>query len=179
MKYLKRYRELNEGLRDKMTGKPVDDILNDIKDLPNNEKIEKMLYYGLPDKYFPRNSDGWCVYEGELNIGNILFMNIAAFPEKFIVNGDLIVPLAELRELPNDLIVNGDLDCSFNYLTRLPKGLKVQGDLHASDNNISELPQDLVVGGVLDVVNNNLPSDVEKPVGVKRMIGSYEVFTNI
>ena len=171
MKYLKRYKELNEGLRDKMTGKPVDDILDSIKHLPNNEKIEKMLNYGLPDKYFPRNSEGWCVYEGELNIDYINFMDISAFPDKFIVNGDLIIPLAQLSELPNDLIVNGELDCSFNYLTRLPQGLKVDRDLHATDNHITELPDDLVVGGVLDITNNKLPNDFKKPIGVNRMIG--------
>ncbi|MFW6243392.1 MAG: ankyrin repeat domain-containing protein [bacterium] len=163
---------LNEGLRDKMVGKPIDNILNKIKDLPYNSKIEKMIQYGIPDEYFPRNNEGWCVYNGDLIINHIFSdeFNSPELPSKFIVNGSLEASLANLHELPQDLIVNGEFDCSFNFFTELPNGLKVKHNLLVSENQLTELPDDLIVGGTLYIINNELPSDVKKPEGVNEMI---------
>ena len=173
MKYLKTYNQINEGLRDMMKPKSDEDILRDTKDLSNNKKIELFIKYGLDDKYFPRNSDGWCVYEGDLDINYIIsdyFLSIFRFPNKFIVNGGLSAPLSGLNKLPDDLVVNGYLDCSFNLLTELPKGLKVQYEFLLTDNMVKKLPDDLVVGGTLYITNNKIPPGTKKPVGVNEMI---------
>ena len=204
MKFLKTYKQINEGLRDMMKPKseeeieksfsglnPLDkyllvdrykldkkyypteeEIYNYIIGLPDDEQIKKMIQFGISKEKFPRNNDGWCVYNGELKIESIYsqnFIRMEGLPNKFIINGDLIAPLSGLNELPNDLIVNGDFDCSYNMLTKLPKGLKIEKNFLVTHNEIREIPDDLIVGGVLYISDNKLPSDIKKPVGVNKM----------
>jgi hypothetical protein len=140
MKYLKTY----EGLTDRMIGKSNDDILKSLNKLSNNEKILYIIKYQLSYDLLPRDKNGICIYDGNLNCYN-----------------------NKLTELPNNLTVNGYLDCSYNKLTELPNNLIVNGDLYCSSNNLTKLPENLTVIGNLSCNYNENKLELPKSAKIK------------
>ena len=118
MKYIKTYENL-------LKGKSESRILTELEGKPENEKIATLIKLNRFD-LLPRNKDGFCVYNGILDLHN-----------------------CNLISLPDNLTITYDLDCSFNKLTNLPENLTVGGNIHCYLNQLTNLPDTLTVGGDL------------------------------
>jgi hypothetical protein len=178
------YIKESKSVRDLMTPKPMDDILKSLDKLSDNEKIEKIIKYGLPFELLPRNEKGICIYNGSLYCSNNQLTSLpdnlivkgdlychnnqlTSLPDNLIVKGDLNCFNNQLTSLPDNLVVKGDLNCFNNQLTSLPDNLVVKGDLWCNNNQLTSLSDNLVVNGSLDCRDNPLPKDTKKPKGVK------------
>jgi hypothetical protein len=143
---MKRYKEfINESLISKMIGKSEDDVLKSLDKLSNKEKILNIIKYQLSYDLLPRDKNGICIYDGDLNCYS---SNLIKLPDNLIVNGNLNCYNNKLTELPENLTVNGFLECTHNKLTKLPENLTVNSDLYCNDNvNKLELPKSAKIKG--------------------------------
>jgi hypothetical protein len=94
------------------------------KEHNNNTQIELIIMFYLDHKFLPRNDNGVCVYEGDLELSH---MGELILPSKFTVNGSLNCEYSILDLLPDDLTVNGDLNCNGIANLNRPKNLIVGG----------------------------------------------------
>ena len=176
MKYLKTYKQLNEGLRDKMVAVSDEKIEKSLKGLSDIDVLINIINYNLDHKYLPRDEDGYFRYQGDIE--DILFVDDdeiqdIKLPDNMIISGDLdcsYLNLNELpkgldvygltcsynnlKELPDDLITHEFLDCSFNKIKKIPDNFKVYGNLAAESNHIKEFPKKLEVMGDIDFTDN-------------------------
>ena len=79
MKHIKSY---NESVRQYLTPKSNEEILDNLSKLDDNEKIYKIIEYQLDYSLLPRNEEGFCVYDGHLWIDN---KNLTKLPDNLIV----------------------------------------------------------------------------------------------
>ena len=106
MKHIKSY---NESVRQYLKPKSNEEILDKLSKLDDNEKIENIIEYQLDYSLLPRNDEGFCVYDGHLDLWN-----------------------KKLTKLPDNLVIKGDLWCKNNQITKLPDNLVVKGTLHCN-----------------------------------------------
>ena len=160
MKYLKSYKELNEGLiKDKMVGVSDDELLKKLKKLNHHEILQYIVTFDLDHKYLPREEDGYYHYDGDLS-DIIINYNYEQddedveykLPNNLKVNGTLDCSYMNLRKLPSGLNVKS-LDCSYNFLEELPDDLIVEEDLNCSYNKLKKIPK-LNIKGSLNAETN-------------------------
>ena len=165
IKYENYINSMNESLKDKIKGKSDNELIKELDNLNDSDKIKAIIEYKLPYDLLPDN----------LTVSGNLFCsrdnNLTSLPDNLIVSDNLYCNNNDnLTNLPNNLIVKGHLDCSYNNLTSLPNNLIVNGNLFCSNNQLTSLPNDLKVNGNLYCNNNNLPKNIKKPIGVKGKI---------
>ena len=153
MKYLKTYKQINEGLRDKMVGKPIEAAEKYLEKLSDKDRIRFVLKNDLDHKFLPRDEEGWCIFDGDF-VPSFYDLNI---PEKFKILGDFMgTESIGLDELPNDLNVYGNFNLSKSNITKIPKGFYVEGDISLNSNKITELPDNFTTNGDLRILSNRL-----------------------
>ena len=141
------------------------DIEISLMGMSKNDKIKTIIEYGLDFDLLPRNKEGWCVYDGALDIR----MPTSKLPNKLKVRYSLRLSHVGLRELPDDLIVGNDLNISSNEVSEFPKKLEVKGSIFASYNNFTHLPENFKVNKSL-FINNNQIKELPKGLVINKIL---------
>jgi hypothetical protein len=130
-------------------GITIEEVKDKIKDLSNNNTIEKCIEYQFFE-LLPRNKDGICIYDDTLNI---MYRNISKLPDNLTINGNLICRNNNISEYPKGLNVYGYINLAFNDIRELPDNLTTTDDLIISYNNLTSLPKNINIDGSLSCYN--------------------------
>jgi len=163
---MKKFKEfINENIKSILKGKSDEDVIEQLKKLDNNERIQKIIELQSYWELLPRDLKGVCIFFGDLILNGDEGHNKLEFlPPDFIVTGDLDVSYNEIRYLPKNLIVKGDLDCTDNQLTEIPKDLIVGGILYIEYNYIKEIPETINASAIICSRQDLVPKKkVKKP----------------
>lgn len=139
---------VNENIRDLLTGKSDDEILNNLQNLKGIDIFTGIDYIKQERifDYMPPKQDIIDALKTYPNVNRIYYAIICQLPfdildpyrilhdGKLVYYGSLFIEECRIYKLPDDLTVGGSLFCGENYLTELPKGLKVEGRLDCQGN---------------------------------------------
>lgn len=122
------------------------DLRNYVMTLDNDDRILTILELSLNFDWLPRNNNGICVFNENLEQSEFSELPISRLPDNFTVNGNVL--LYSLDKLPDNLVINGNLTLNDNYLEEIPNTLYVKGDMYCRHNEQKlELPEGAYVGG--------------------------------
>lgn len=156
---MKTFKQFNENITDYLQPKSEEEINVAFNNLSDNEKIQYIIQYQLDYDLLPRNEEGICIYEGNLECSS---NQLTELPDNLTINGGLFCNANLLTELPYNLNVNGSLYCNWNKLIKLPDNLTIYGDLNCSINQLTELPKNLKVKGDLWCIKNKVKLELPK-----------------
>lgn len=180
MKYLKKYKELNEGLRDMMKPKPDEVVYKKLEDKTTVEKLHFIRKYKLDKKFMPSEEE---INEFLKDLSNddkietifLYNLNYDLLPRNDRgwciykgtgkVMGEVYCVGSDIIELPNKLSINGDFHCSKNNIEKFPPDFIVSDILLCMDNKLKEIPSGLRIKKSLFCQNNqieSLPRDLAK-----------------
>ena len=116
---MKTFKQFNESLRDKMTSKPLDDIMNSLSKHHTLKQVRLITQHGLDKKYMPSDEEierGFA--EHKMGIKSIIdFVNKNDLDPKFYPSEEEIAQKYNILPFDKDLLFNEIYKKNFEILT--------------------------------------------------------------
>ena len=177
MKYLKRYRELNEGLRDKMTPKPNEHVIDQLGKLPIKDKLEIINTYNLGEEYYPPVED----------ILDFLLLNDIFYQTEFISNNNMRYIFDNRENVEKYLEKLNPLDQAIlfetfgilgrKYYNLYPSMEKIAKSRDITAKKLNHLLLKYVLNDKYELIKLvlNMGADINKRYGEDKHLGGYTV----
>ena len=178
MKYLKTYKQLNEGLRDMMKSKSDEDILDDLKKLPIFKWLVKIKEYNLDEKFYPPDEEIRKYLDSihpnsvidlvkELNLKEDILTKeeIKKFSTQklehlnYFYNNNFNLDFLKDDDgfIAIDLFDYGLLGTIDSYvINNIPDNIRIKNSIYLEDRTIYTLPTNMIIDGDLHISSGNL-----------------------